>query len=197
MKKFNIFITITVIALLGIMYYFGGRNIQSNSVDGQKASVGLLDNLVGKPVPEFALTDREGKIYSPENLKGKNYVLFFNEGLMCYPACWSQMAEFGTDARFNKDDLQAFSVVVDAKSDWQYAIEKMPDLARAKVLFDSGAVVSREFNVLTVNSSMHYGSMPGHTYIVVDKNGVVRYVYDDPTMALNNDMLFNKISEFK
>ena len=197
MKKFNIFITIAVILLLGIMYYFGGRNTQSNSVDGQKTSGVALDNLAGKPVPEFSLTDREGKIYSSENLKGKNYILFFNEGLMCYPACWSQMAEFGKDPRFNKDDLLAFSVVVDAKSDWQYAIEKMSDLASAKVLFDSGAAVSKKFNVLTVNSSMHYGSMPGHTYIVVDKNGIVRYVYDDPTMALNNDMLFDKINEFK
>ena len=196
MKKINIFIAVAVIALLGGMYYFGGRNVQNNNIGGQKTSAGALDNLVGKSVPEFSLTDREGKIYSPESLKGKNYVLFFNEGLMCYPACWSQMAEFGTDARFNKDDLQAFSVVVDAKSDWQNAISKMPDLARAKVLFDSGAAVSKKFNVLTVNSSMHYGSMPGHTYVVVDKEGIVRYAYDDPTMAINNNMLFNKINSF-
>ncbi|MEK7566458.1 MAG: redoxin domain-containing protein [Patescibacteria group bacterium] len=196
MKKFSIFIAVAAIALLGGMYYFGGRNIQSNNIGGQKTSAGSLDGLVGKPVLGFSLTDREGKIYSSENLKGKNYVLFFNEGLMCYPACWSQMAEFGKDERFNKEDLLAFSVVVDSKSQWQSAISKMPELARTKVLFDSGAIVSRKFNVLTVNSSMHYGSMPGHTYIVVDKSGVVRYVYDDPTMAINNDMLFIKINSF-
>jgi len=196
MKKFNIFIAVAVIALIGGMYYFGGRNIQSNNIGGQKTSAGAFDNLIGKPVPEFSLADREGKVYSSENLKGKNYVLFFNEGLMCYPACWNQMAEFGKDARFNKDDLLAFSVVVDSKSEWQSAISKMPELAKAKVLFDVGAAVSREFNVLTANSSMHYGSMPGHTYIVVDKSGIVRYAYDDPTMSINNDMLFNKIKGF-
>ncbi len=196
MKKFNIFIVVIVIGIIALMYYFGGRNVQNNNIGGQKASTGSLDNLVGKPVPEFSLTDREGKIYSPENLKGKKYVLFFNEGLMCYPACWSQMAEFGKDERFNKEDVLAFSVVVDSKSDWQYAISKMPDLASAKVLFDVGGAVSKQFNVLTANSSMHYGSTPGHTYIAVDKNGIVRYAYDDPTMSINNDMLFNKINSF-
>ena len=44
-------------------------------------------------------------------------------------------------------------------------------------------------------SSMHKGSLPGHTYIVLDKDAVVRYVFDDPNMAIANDMLFGKIEE--
>lgn len=156
-----------------------------------------LNSLIGKPMPDIELADKDGKIYNANNFKGKNTVLFFNEGLMCYPACWNQMAVFGSDERFNSDQIQAMSVVVDSASDWQTAINKMPGLAKATTLFDTGAKVSRQLGVLTTASSMHRGSLPGHTYIVIDKNGIVRYVFDDPNMAIANDMLFTKIGELK
>lgn len=150
-------------------------------------------DMIGKSAPQFSLTDINGKEYSSENLKGKNVVLFFNEGLMCYPACWNQIAKFGSDGRFNTDDTVALSVVVDPKAEWGRAIDKMPELAAATTLFDDGGDVSRAFNVLKTESSMHYGSLPGHTYVIIDKAGIVRDVYDDPRMAIRNDEIFTKI----
>lgn len=154
-----------------------------------------LDSLVGKPMPSIQLTDKDGKIFSPADFKGKYTVLFFNEGLMCYPACWNQIASFSGDERFNSDAIQAISVVTDSAKDWQTAIAKMPQLAKATTMFDAGANASRQLGMLTTNSSMHRGSLPGHTYVVADKNGIVKYVFDDPNMAVANDMLFNKIQE--
>lgn len=159
------------------------------------ANSGQLNNLLNKSVPDFSLTDMEGNVYSSENLKGKRVVLFFNEGLMCYPACWNQIAALGKDERLNKDDTVALSVVVDSKNDWEKAIKQMPELSKAKVLFDKGAAVSRIFGVLNLPSSMHPGSLPGHTYVVFDKEGTVRFVFDDPNMGIRNDQLISEISK--
>lgn len=157
----------------------------------------LLNSLVGKAMPAISLEDKDGKVYTPADLKGKTVVLFFNEGLMCYPACWNQMAAFGSDKRFNNDNTQAISIVVDPAKDWQKAIDKMPELAKTKTMFDIGANASKQLGLLTTDSSMHKGSLPGHTYIIIDKEGMVRYVFDDPNMAIANDMLSNKIEGLK
>lgn len=170
-------------------------NMDSMHSGGVAGNTEALESLVGKPLPGIQLTDKDGKVYTAEELKGKNTVLFFNEGLMCYPACWNQMAAFGSDQRFNSDDIQAISVVVDSAQDWQRAITKMPQLAKAMTLHDAGAAASGQLGMLTTKSSMHRGSLPGHTYVVIDKSGIVRYVFDDPNMAIANDMLLKKISE--
>lgn len=170
------------------------RSGNSSTGGVQTASAGDFNSLVGKPMPAVQLFDKDGKPYSLDSLKGKNVVLFFNEGIMCYPACWNQVAQLGTDSRFNNQDTVAFSVVMDQPSQWQQAIAKMPDLAKATLLFDQGGNVSRGFGLLTVPSSMHKGANPGHSYIVLDKQGIVRFVYDDPGMAINNDMLNQKIA---
>lgn len=167
--------------------HHGGPSVAPNSDQ--------LNSLVGKPMPDIQLTDKDGKTYTSADFRGKNTVLFFNEGLMCYPACWNQIAAFGSDERFNSGEIQAISVVVDSAQDWQRAIAKMPQLAKATTMFDGGANASRALGMLTTNSSMHRGSLPGHTYVVVDKDGIVRYVFDDPNMANANDSLYNKIQE--
>ncbi len=197
-------ITIIVVVVLGLGYFIikssPNTTNQTSAVDNMHGSPGApnteqLNSLIGKPMPSIQLTDKDGKTYTPADFKGKYTVLFFNEGLMCYPACWNQMASFGSDQRFNSGQIQAISVVTDSARDWQTAIAKMPELAKATTLFDSGANASRQLGMLTTNSSMHRGSLPGHTYVVVDKNGIVRFVFDDPNMAIANDMLFNKIGE--
>ena len=42
---------------------------------------------------------------------------------------------------------------------------------------------------------MHYGQLPGHTYVVIDGNGVIRHVYDDPNMAIHNDQLVDELKK--
>lgn len=169
--------------------HHGGSNVSVNTAE--------LDALVGKPMPAISLQDKDGKVYTQANFVGKNTVLFFNEGLMCYPACWNQIAAFGADKRFNSADTQAISVVVDSARDWQRAISQMPELAKAVTMFDGNATASRQLGLLTTVSSMHRGMLPGHTYILIDAKGVVRYVLDDPNMAIANDMLMAKIAELK
>ncbi|OGY98640.1 MAG: hypothetical protein A2855_01250 [Candidatus Liptonbacteria bacterium RIFCSPHIGHO2_01_FULL_57_28] len=163
---------------------------------GQPAApVGDVAALVGQPAPAFTLQDRNGNTYSQDSLKGKNTVIFFNEGLMCYPSCWNQMVSLANDSRFSGPDMQVLGVVVDSARDWGQAIAKMPELGKATVLFDADRTASKAFGMLNVKSSMHPGSYPGHTYLLIDKEGIMRFVYDDPRMGLNNDLIAVKLQE--
>ncbi|MBI4992677.1 MAG: redoxin domain-containing protein [Candidatus Magasanikbacteria bacterium] len=148
-----------------------------------------LGDLMGKPMPDFSLTDINGKEYTMKDLSGKKVVMFFNEGLMCYPACWNQIAALAKDERLKNDDTVVLSVVVDPAKDWQRAIDKMPELGLALVGFDKNAALAGKLGLLTMPSSMHYGSLPGHTYLIIDKQGIIKHVFDDPNMALHNEQL--------
>jgi peroxiredoxin len=199
-------IAITAAVTLGVGYFLFSTSPDKSApsqaaVDPMRGgtarpvSADQLNSLVGKPMPTINLLDKDGNVYTPESWKGKYTVLFFNEGLMCYPACWNQIAAFGADERFNSSTVQAISVVVDSATDWQRAIAKMPQLAKATTMFDASANASRSLGLLTTNSSMHKGALPGHSYILIDPEGVVRYVADDANMAIANNSIYKKIEE--
>lgn len=195
------------ILLVGALFYLGSRNKSSApagvAIDphhpdaGANVSLTSLNSLTSKQVPDFSFVDRDDNVYSSDTLRGKNIVLFFNEGLMCYPACWNQIVSLSKDERFKNDDTVVLSVVVDSKEDWQRAVNKMPELAQATVVYDDGASISKKFGVLSTPSSMHPGSLPGHTYVLIDKEGIVRYVFDDPRMGIRNDQLVAEIAKLK
>lgn len=194
-NNLKIIIITSLISIASVIIVVAIINNGKASEQTQQA-IRITEDLIGKPIPGIQLTDKDGNGYSLADLKGKNVVLFFNEGIMCYPACWNQVAAFGNDPRFNSIDTVALSVVVDSPQDWQRAMVRMPDLARATLLFDRGAVTSRQLKILSMSSSMHPGQLPGHTYIILDKKGIVRHVIDDPRMAISNDLIINKIAAF-
>lgn len=209
MKKKNIFVTVSIVGVMiiasAILYRSVGKSqakalgnnantVASNT--GEKPTEETPNNLLNKPAPDFSLADRTGKVYSPKSLRGKNIILFFNEGIMCYPSCWNQIVELAKDERFKNTETVALSVVVDSPEEWQSAVSKMPELAKATVVFDEGGAISQKFGMLTTPSSMHYGMFPGHSYILIDKQGIVRHFLDDPNMGIHNDQLVEQINKF-
>lgn len=84
--------------------------------------------LINKPAIDFELPDIKGKTYSLKDFRGKNIILFFNEGAMCYPSCWQQIIALTKDKRFTAENTIAFSIIVDPPEEWQKAIQKMPEL---------------------------------------------------------------------
>ncbi|KKQ67117.1 MAG: Alkyl hydroperoxide reductase/ Thiol specific antioxidant/ Mal allergen [Candidatus Daviesbacteria bacterium GW2011_GWA2_38_24] len=197
MGKDKIIITIggllTVAMLFGAVFLLSGSSNEGSS--SNQAANTPINDLVGKPAPDFTLESYNGDKMTLSSLKGKNVILFFSEGLMCYPACWDQIAAFGKGQEFTDKNTVVLTIVNDPKNDWKGAIEKMPELAGATVLLDTDKKVSIAYNMLSLPSSMHKGQLPGHTYVVVDKDGIVRYVKDDVQMAVRNQELIAEIDK--
>ena len=219
MNKTGILIILSTGIIVALIFVFSNFNIQVNvngresqaSASQQNAQAGagsqdsmhgpakpvdstIFDSLLNKPAPDFTLQTYNDEKISLSSLKGKNVILFFSEGIMCYPACWNQMAEFGKDAELKSRDVTVLNIVLDSKDSWRDAVAKMPELSKATVLFDNGQVAS-SYGVLTLQSSMHRGQFPGHTYVVVDKEGVVRYLKDDQTMSIGDTGLISEIDK--
>lgn len=184
-------VALFVLVVAGASFFLAGKS-QEQSMDHGAHIAGDTDKLnswVGQAAPDFALTSYDGKKFSLQELKGKKVVLFFTEGAMCYPSCWNQIVAFGRDNTFNNEDTVTLNIMVDTEGEWKKAVDKMPELGSATVLLDITKSVSREYGALSLPSSMHKGQYPGHTYLILDRNGVVRYVFDDPQMATRNDQL--------
>ena len=169
----------------------------SDDHHGASASVDstIFNGLVGKTAPDFTLEKYDGATITLSSLRGKNVILFFNEGLMCYPACWNQIAAFGNAKEFDPATTVILNITTDPKRDWTSAVKKMPELAAATVLFDINRGISSAYGVLTLPSSMHRGQFPGHSYVIVDKNGVVQFVQDDVQMAVRNKELAEEVKK--
>lgn len=184
---------VTIVMLVGAVFLLSGNSSQNPSTN--QATNTSLNDLVGKAAPDFTLESYNGDKVTLSSLKGKNVVLFFSEGLMCYPACWDQIAAFGKDNEFTNKNTVVLIIVNDPKNEWKGAIEKMPELAQATVLLDTDKKVSIAYDMLSLPSSMHKGQLPGHTYVVIDKEGFVKYVKDDVQMAVRNQELITEIDK--
>lgn len=199
MKKQPLIIILVILSfvliIIGVSVFLsknlGQRNANSQEHHSgqQKESEEKLNGLIGKLAPDFTLYSYDSKKVTLSELKDKKVVIFFTEGVMCYPACWNQIAAFGKDDIFKKDDTVVLTIVVDTKSEWDKAVKKMPELLSSVVLFDTSKKVSEQYGVLSLPSSMHKGQYPGHTYLVLDKDRTIKYVYDDPAMAVRNSEL--------
>src|SRR3989344_7584838 len=195
MKKQVILIIIAAIlfagAIVGASFLLAGKSQQESMDHGAHiaSDTEKLNSWVGKEAPDFTLTSYDGKKFNLKEQRGKKVVLFFTEGAMCYPSCWNQIAAFGKDSAFNREDTMVLNIMVDTQNEWKKAVDKMPELAPATVLLDTSKNISRDYGVLSLPSSMHKGQYPGHTYLILDRDGIVRFVLDDPQMATRNDQL--------
>lgn len=201
MKQLNqkIFIGVAVIIVGGLILFTSGNKpseTKGTIIPDLKGKI-YFKEAVGTKAPDFELESIDGKTVKLSDYLGKNVVLFFNEGSMCYPACWNQIAELGNDSRFDTENVSTFSVVGDSKSQWLGIVSKSTNLTKSKILFDTSRSVSKAYDVLYLNSSMHPGGFPGHTYFIIDKEGIIRFTLDDPSMAIANDKLIKEIERLK
>lgn len=199
--------------LIGIVAIIAGGivlSITNNDPSDTKGAISpsvkekiYFKDAIGQKAPDFELALIDGTTFKLSDYLGKNIVLFFNEGARCYPACWDQIAQLGNDSRFDAESLPdqtgvaAFSIVTDSKNQWLDIVSKTPNMAKAKILFDTSRSVSKAYDVLYLNSPMHPGSLPGHTYLIIDKEGIIKFTLDDPNMAIANDKLIKEIEKLK
>jgi peroxiredoxin Q/BCP len=139
--------------------------------------------IAGEEAPAFLLTSTNGTPFNLSSYLGKSDVLlFFNEGLTCSP-CLQQMVDIDRSySEFSKMGITVVSITTNSMGDmrtWAQnnGIRMMP------ILPDQSLQVDKEYSTLYAGS-MHSGSAPGHTFILVGKDGNVLWRKDYGTYTM-------------
>lgn len=134
---------------------------------------------VGRVAPTFSLPVANGggtfSLASERN--HTNVLLFFNEGLSCSP-CLTQMQQLDSDAlEFQAVHVMIVSITGNSLSDLS-AWAANNHVSHTEVLADSSLRVSNEYDTTGAAVSMMPGAAPGHTFILVNYSGIVRWRAD-------------------
>lgn len=133
---------------------------------------------VGQKIPEFSLLDQNGYTFSSHSLIGKkNFVLFFypQDGL---PISIREACAFRNAYNdFVENDFEVFGVSSDSievhkKFKKNY---KLP----YRLLADENSKVRELLKI----PPMFWGLLPGRVTFVIDKEGIIRKVFNSPFSA--------------
>jgi peroxiredoxin len=182
--KITVFLLILIMAT-GVIGYV--------ALTPRDVSVSALS--AGATAPDFTLPEVEGETFTLSSYRGRaNVLLFFNEGLSCAP-CLNQMTELDQlNQQFAGVNVVAVSITGDSATllaSWAQASGPQ----YSKVLSDQSLVVSRMYDMLGPNVSMMPGSAPGHSFILVNKEGriVWRQDYGPFNMNVPNDEIIASV----
>jgi peroxiredoxin len=152
---------------------------------------------VGAVAPDFTLPNVNGGTLTLSSYRGKaNVLLFFNEGLSCAP-CLNQMTDLDqVNQQFTKLDIVAVSITGDSVSllaSWAQSSGPQD----SKVLSDQNLAVSRAYGMLGPGVTMMPGSAPGHSFVLVNKEGIIawRYDYGPYNMNVPNDEIIAAVTQ--
>ena len=180
MKTF-IFATIIIFAVIGGILLIDRTNNNS-------ATSGLK---VGEEAPDFQVQDYSGKTISKGDYKDKNILLYFNEGVGC-PPCWQQAATLSADKeKFSALNVELLTIVIDPVEQIKTYMENYK--ITMPVMLDEDKKMSSDYQVLNMDSSMHMGARPGHTFVLVGTDNKIKWVGDYPEMNVSNEQIFEKV----
>ena len=140
-----------------------------------------------KQAPDFTLKTTSDTTFTLSKLRGKPVLLYFSEGAGC-GACLMQMSEIEKkQADFDALGITVVPIVMNSKADI------LADMSRYGVktpfLLDDGTV-SKEYG--TLGKGMH-AELPGHSFVLIDANGIQRWYGEYPSMWLEPKDLINEI----
>ena len=150
---------------------------------------------VGAEAPDFELPSATGAAFRLSDQRGKEVLLYFHEGLMCAP-CWKQIEDIQADlSKFTALGIdQVAAISIDPLGPQrQRATTRQISLP---ALADTDRAVSAAYDALSYG--MMGGSTPGHTFVLVGPDGVIRWRADyggppDYTMYVPNETLLAEL----
>lgn len=182
-----VLIVIVAISVSSYVTFTPKPSIQS---EGNSIGTGLI-------AADFSLPATTGGTFKLSDYRGKsNVLLFFNEGLSCQP-CLAQMQGLDAlNANFKNLNIVAISITADPPqvlSQWVQSGGPRYGM----VLSDQGLQVSRMYDMLGPNVSMMPGSAPGHSFVLVNKDGVIvwRHDYGPYNMSVTNDEIIAAVKQ--
>jgi peroxiredoxin len=140
-----------------------------------------------RTAPDFTLTDTSGATVRLADYRGRNVVLYFNEGAGCQ-SCLLQMADIEKNvATFADANVTVLPIVMNTAA--QIRADMAANGVKTPFLLDDGTV-SAAYG--TLGKGMHAG-LPGHSFILIDTQGTQRWYGEYPSMYLSSADLLTQI----
>lgn len=140
-----------------------------------------------RTAPEFTLTDTSGTEHTLADHRGENVLLYFNEGAGCQ-SCIVQMGEIEKHTKaFAAEDVTVLPIVMNTRE--QILADMNLNGVKTPFLLDDGTV-SDAYG--TLGKGMHAG-LPGHSFVLIDKDGKQRWYGEYPSMWLDPTELLDKV----
>ena len=128
---------------------------------------------IGDQIPEFKLTDQNGEVFDINAVKGKNSLVIYFYPKNFTPGCTKEACSFRDSYEdFKELGAEVIGVSADSKKSHERFAKKynLPFV----LLSDENGKVKRKFGV----KNNLLGLLPGRETYVVDKNGIVIYVFN-------------------
>ncbi len=163
-----------VVALFAIYVASNGSKKASSPTAGEY-SFAIGDPGPGQPAPPIVLASTDGGTFDLASFNGKTVLLYFQEGVGCQP-CWDQMRDIET----NRDKFAALGIdefVTVTSNSLELISQKLAqDNIAGPVLADTDLAVSKTYDANSYG--MMGGSTDGHTFILVNPDGVISWRAD-------------------
>jgi peroxiredoxin len=148
------------------------------AVAGMMLTSRTTSTSAARTAPDFTLPSTTGTSVHLADYRGKNVVLYFSEGAGCQ-SCILQMSEIEkVKPQFDEVGITVLPIVMNSRQ------EITTDLKQYGVttayLLDDGTV-SKAYG--TLGKGMH-ASLPGHSFVLIDKTGQQRWYGEYPSMWL-------------
>jgi peroxiredoxin len=142
-----------------------------------------------RPAPDFTLTSTAGDTVQLSDYRGQDVLLYFSEGAGCQ-SCLTQMRAIEADAQaFTGAGVTVLPIVMNSRD--QITRDMTATGVTTPFLLDDGTV-SDQYGVL--GKGMHAG-LPGHSFVLIDKDGVQRWYGEYPSMWLAPRDLLDQIEK--
>ncbi len=159
------------------MLYLGNRAPRGGAESGTAAG--------------FTLASTSGRSVSLSDYRGRDVLLYFNEGVGC-DACFYQMVELEKHAtELAQAGLTVLPVVANPAEQVQGELARFG--IRTPYLVDEGTRVSQEYGML--GQGMH-ANLPGHGFVLIDGSGQVRWKMEYPSMYVSAADLLAAVEPF-
>ena len=132
---------------------------------------------LGSAAPAFELASTDGKTVSLADHKGHDVLLYFSEGVGCDPFFYQQARIEEDQQRFSDAGLTVIPIVVNPVDQVRGELSRFG--LKTPFLIDGDRSVSAAYDAI---GRGHHADLPGHTFVLVDAAGQIRWRIDDPSM---------------
>ena len=152
---------------------------------------------IGKQAPTFTLPVVNGSTFSLINYEVKGDVLlYFHEGLTCSP-CLQQAIDLNKDYQsFRALNITMVAISTDSQASLAQRAQ-LNGINHVLVLSDQNLSVDKLYSTLGGNVSMMAGTRAGHTFVLVNPSGTIKWRadYGPGTMYVQDSDLASSVTK--